>query len=132
WERERFVVNGVTDYLQAAFPPALHGIEHVVINSMAQKALARRFGLGSTIIPNILDFETPPPGIDDYNADLRREIGLADDDLLILQPTRVVARKGIEHAIELVRRLDDPRAKLVISHPAGDEGSAYMQLLRER
>src|SRR5690606_32636773 len=43
WERERFVVNGVTDYLQAAFPPALHGIEHVVINSMAQKELARRF-----------------------------------------------------------------------------------------
>lgn len=132
WERERFTVNGIHDYLQAAFPPALHGVEHVVINSMAQKELARRFGLGSTIIPNILDFETPAPGIDEYNADLRREIGLADDDLLILQPTRVVARKGIEHAIELVRRLNDPRAKLVISHPAGDEGSDYMQLLRER
>ena len=31
-----------------------------------------------------------------------------------------------------MRRLNDPRAKLVISHPAGDEGSTYMQLLRER
>lgn len=132
WERERFTVNAVGDCLQAAFPPTLHGIEHVVINSMAQKELARRFGLGSTIIPNILDFETPPPGLDDYNAGLRAEIGLAAEDILILQPTRVVARKGIEHAIELVRRLEDPRAKLVISHPAGDEGSAYMQLLRER
>lgn len=132
WERERFTISSVYDYLQAAFPPTVHGIEHVVINSMAQKELARRFGLGSTIIPNILDFETPPPGVDEYNGDLRREIGLADDDLFILQPTRVVARKGIEHAIELVRRLKDPRAKLVISHPAGDEGSAYIQLLRER
>jgi glycosyltransferase involved in cell wall biosynthesis len=132
WERERFTLNAVNDYLQSAFPPGLHGIEHVVINSMAQKELARRFGLGSTVIPNILDFEAPPPRIDDYNADLRREIGLADDDILILQPTRVIARKGIEHAIELVRRLDDAKAKLVISHPAGDEGSAYMQLLRER
>jgi glycosyltransferase involved in cell wall biosynthesis len=44
----------------------------------------------------------------------------------------VVARKGIEHAIELVRRLADPRAKLVVSHPAGDEGSAYLQMLRDR
>jgi glycosyltransferase involved in cell wall biosynthesis len=44
----------------------------------------------------------------------------------------VVARKGIEHAIELVRRLHDPRAKLVISHPAGDEGDDYAKLLRER
>ena len=132
WERERFTVSGVNDYLQSAFPPSLFQVEHVVINSMAQKDLARRFGLPSTVIPNILDFETFPPGIDDYNADLRREIGLAEKDVLILQPTRVVARKGIEHAIELVRRLKDPRAKLVISHPAGDEGSAYMQFLAER
>lgn len=132
WERERFTLNAVNDYLQAAFPPLLYGMEHVVINSMAQKELARRLGIPSQIIPNILDFETPPPGIDDYNADLRREIGLRDDDIFVLQPTRVVARKGIEHAIELVRRLGDPRLKLVISHPAGDEGNSYMQMLRER
>lgn len=132
WERERFTLNGVNDYLQAAFPPLLHGVEHVVINSMAQKELARRFGIPSQIIPNVLDFETPPPGLDEYNFDVRREIGLRDDDWLILQPTRVVLRKGIEHAIELVRRLKDPRAKLVISHPAGDEGNEYMTLLQER
>lgn len=132
WERERFTLSGVNDYLQAAFPPSLPRTEHVVINSMGQKELARRYGLPSTVIPNILDFETPAPGIDDYNADLRREIGLRDDDIFILQPTRVIARKGIEHAIELVRWLHEPRAKLVISHPAGDEGSAYLQLIRER
>jgi len=132
WERERFVVNAVNDYLRAAFPGAMPQVEHVVINSMAQKELARRCGLGSTIIPNVLEFETPPPGLDDYNRDLRREIGLADRDWLILQPTRVVARKGIEHAIDLVRRLKDPRAKLVISHPAGDEGGAYLSMLKDR
>lgn len=132
WERERFVVSSVNDYLRAAFPGALPQVQHVVINSMAQKELARRCSLASAIIPNILDFETPAPGLDDYNRDVRREIGLAPDDWFILQPTRVVARKGIEHAIELVRRLKDPRAKLVISHPAGDEGNAYMQMLRDR
>jgi glycosyltransferase involved in cell wall biosynthesis len=132
WERERFTLNGVNDYLQAAFPPLLHHIEHVVINSMAQKELARRFGISSQIVPNILDFETAPPGFDDYNRDLRKEIGLSEDDWFILQPTRVVLRKGIEHAIELVRRLNDPRAKLVISHPAGDEGNAYMAMLKDR
>jgi two-component system phosphate regulon sensor histidine kinase PhoR len=87
----------------------------VVINSMAQKEMARRCSRSAAIIPNVFDFETPAPGIDDYNRDLRREIRLADDDWFILQPTRVVQRKGIEHAIELVRRLKDPRAKLVIS-----------------
>ncbi len=132
WERERFTLNAVNDYLQAAFPPLLYAMEHVVINSMAQKELARRLGIPSQIIPNVLDFETPAPGFDDYNRDLRREIGLEADDWFILQPTRVVQRKGIEHAIELVRRLKDPRAKLVISHPAGDEGNAYMAMLHDR
>jgi len=132
WERERFVVSAVNDYLRAAFPGGLPHVQHVVINSMAQKELARRCSLASSIIPNIIDFETPAPGLDDYNRDLRQEIGLADTDWLILQPTRVVARKGIEHAIELVRRLNDPRAKLVISHPGGDEGNAYMQMIRDR
>ena len=132
WERERFTRSAVNDYLSAAFPPDLPSIEHVVINSMGQRELARRRSLPSALIPNVVDFETPPPGIDDYNCDLRREIGLSDGDFFILQPTRVVARKGIEHAIELVRRLNDPRAKLVISHPGGDEGGAYMQLLCER
>lgn len=132
WERERFTLNAVNDYLQAAFPPLLYGMEHVVINSMQQKELARRLGIPSQIIPNVLDFASPAPGIDDYNRDLRAEIGLREDDILILQPTRVVARKGIEHAIELVRRLREPRAKLVISHPAGDEGSAYMTMIEDR
>lgn len=132
WERERFVLSAANDCLRAAFPGGLPGVEHVVINSMAQKELARRCSLSSVVIPNVLEFETPAPGVDDFNHDLRREIGLTETDWLILQPTRVVARKGIEHAIELVRRLKDPRAKLVISHPPGDEGDDYVKLLRER
>ena len=50
----------------------------------------------------------------------------------MLQPTRLVPRKGIEHAIELLRRLKEPRLKLVLSHPGGDEGDAYGKLLHER
>jgi len=48
----------------------------------------------------------------------------------VLQPTRVVQRKGIEHAIELLSRLGR-KAKLVISHASGDEGHDYEQRLRE-
>jgi len=85
----------------------------------------------STLVPNVLDFEEPPPAIDAYAADVREQIGLAPDDIMILQPTRVVPRKGIENAIKLVEQLNDPRCKLVISHEAGDEGLDYMGHLRE-
>ena len=56
---------------------------------------------------------------------------MTTDDILVLQPTRVVQRKEIEHAIELVEELGDPRCKLVISHEAGDEGIEYADWLKE-
>jgi len=61
---------------------------------------------------------------------VRQALGVADDALLILQPTRVVKRKGIEHAIELVHRLG-MKAKLFISHASGDEGLDYERRVRE-
>jgi glycosyltransferase involved in cell wall biosynthesis len=77
-----------------------------------------------------MDFENPPPPVDDYAADVREALEIEPDELLILQPTRVVKRKGIEHAIELVRRLGR-KAKLVISHASGDEGHDYEQRIRQ-
>jgi glycosyltransferase involved in cell wall biosynthesis len=61
----------------------------------------------------------------------RESIGLEPDDRMILQPTRIVQRKGIEHAIELVKKLKDSRNKLVVSHEAGDEGFEYVEWLKE-
>ncbi|MGD2029173.1 MAG: glycosyltransferase family 4 protein, partial [Desulfobacterales bacterium] len=131
WERTRFFVNAVGDYLRMAFPPNLPNMEHVVINSAAQEELALRTGIASIIIPNILDFDNPPVVDNERTLKLRQDIGLAPDDMVILQPTRIVQRKGIEHAISLVKDLNDPRCKLVISHEAGDEGFEYADWLRE-
>ncbi len=103
----------------------------MVINSLAAEEFSRRTGLSCRIIPNVMDFDTPPPQPDDYARTFRDAIGVEQNDILILQPTRVVARKGIEHSIELVKRLDPERARLVITHEAGDEGGAYPKRIRE-
>ncbi len=124
WERQTFSVNAVQEYLYMAFPPNLPSIKHVTINSSGANQLALRTGISSTIIPNVMDFETPPSPPDDYTSDVRQALGLKNWELLILQPTRVVKRKGIEHAIEFVKRLG-AKAKLVISHASGDEGHDY-------
>ncbi|MCG6918228.1 MAG: glycosyltransferase family 4 protein [Deltaproteobacteria bacterium] len=131
WERIRFALNAVEDYLHMAFPPCLPNIEHVVINSSAQEELAHRTGLSSTVIPNVLDFENPPVADWEQTRDFRESIGLTPEDVIILQPTRIVQRKGIEHAVDLVGGLADPRYKLVISHEAGDEGLEYAEWLKD-
>jgi glycosyltransferase involved in cell wall biosynthesis len=131
WERDRFSVNGVSDILAMAFPPALPALQNVTINSFAQEDLSHRRGQSSILVPNVLDFETEPPEADDYAQHFRADIGLSDEDILFLQPTRVVPRKGIEHAISLVAALRDERCKLVISHASGDEGNEYLTMLQE-
>ena len=131
WERVRFSVNSVNDYLRMAFPPNLPNIQHAVINSEAREQLALRTGIASVIVPNVLDFQAPPRIDETGTRHFRQSIDLGPDDIMILQPTRIVRRKGIEHAIELVKALNDPRYKLVISHEAGDEGFAYAEWLKE-
>ncbi len=131
WERVRFAVNAVRDYLHMAFPPNLSNIEHVVINSAAQEELAHRTGISSTVIPNVLDFENPPIVDLNKSRECLESFGLNPKDIIILQPTRIVQRKGIEHAINLVKELGDPRYKLVISHEAGDEGIEYAEWLTD-
>ncbi len=131
WERSRFQVNAVGDYLEMSFPPREMDLQHVVINQTARETLAWRKGLSSILVPNVLDFENPPEQSDTYAADIRKEIGLEEGDIMILQPTRIVPRKGIERAIELLEMLNDPKYKLVISHDAGDEGYEYKQTLQE-
>ncbi|HSL31528.1 MAG TPA: glycosyltransferase family 4 protein [Anaerolineales bacterium] len=130
WERQRFQINSVHDYLATAFPPRLPSIRHVVINSVQAHQLASRLGIDSMIIPNVMDFDFPPPPLDDYAMGARADLGVAADQYLILQPTRIIQRKGIEHAIELTKRLGLP-AELVISHAAGDEGTDYEKRVRE-
>lgn len=125
WERNRFLVNSINDILDMAFPPDLPSIRHVVINTIAQKELAARKGLASILIPNVIDFNEKRPYFDEFNRDLRQQLGFSKSDILFLQPTRIVARKGIESAINLVSRLNNPKIKLIISHNSGDEGDDY-------
>ena len=127
WERARFATCVVPDVLEHAFPPALRNVRHVSINSIAANELRRRRGLTSMIVPNVFDFDRPRPRAHPaVRRRMRAELGMNERGLLVVQPTRVVPRKGIELAIELLGRLGDPESVLLITSPAGDEGLDYL------
>lgn len=135
WERERFARCVVPSILREAFPPDLPSVRHVSINSLAAAELHRRRGLDSTVVPNVFDFAQGRPRRPErerIRRTLRAELGMGDTGALVLQPTRVVPRKGIELAIELVGRLGDPDAVLLITSPAGDEGLTYLHALERQ
>jgi glycosyltransferase involved in cell wall biosynthesis len=132
WERDRFLINSVGDYLRMAFPPDLPSIQHVVLNSIASQTLSHRVGVSNTIVPNVYNYAQPPrrPNIEKVNY-LRREVGLKDGDLFILQPTRIIARKALERSVDLVNQLNLSRPFLIISHASGDEGTDYFERIKE-
>ena len=130
WERSRYAVHAASDYLQSSFPPDMRMVQHAVINSFAARQLAWRRGVASDLIPNVMDFEDPDPTAGNKAGELRELLGIAEDQWMILQPTRIVPRKRIERSMELVRRLGCDRCPLVITHAAGDEGRDYEEYLR--
>jgi mannosylglucosylglycerate synthase len=132
WERERFAVTALRAYLDTYFPFQHERVRHLAINSLAAAELRRRRGLHAAVLPNVLDFDTPAPEPDAFASGFRGAVGLAADQRVVLQPTRVIPRKGIEMAIDLLAAIDDPRNVLVITHAAGDEGTDYLRALERR
>jgi glycosyltransferase involved in cell wall biosynthesis len=73
-----------------------------------------------------MNFDIPYGVQNEHNKNINRVLGYEEDDILLFQITRVVRRKGIEAAIDLVHQLDDEKIKLVITgNYADDEGSKY-------
>ncbi len=136
WERgDRYVsrFERVNCLVAELFPLRLPNSTHAVINSAAAETLATRFSRVSVVVPNVMDFDLPYGLPSAFNGSLRRDLGMGDEDLLLFQVTRIVRRKGIEVAIDLVDRLDDPRVKLVIAGSHEDDtGGGYFEELNEQ
>ena len=132
WERERFARPKLRSLLDAVFPFHAAHVVHLAIHTGAVADLRVRRGIDARWLPNVMDFDRPFGELDAFNADFREAIDLAGDRRLFLQPTRVVPRKGIELAIDLLHGLGDPRDALVITHHAGDEGLDYLRGLERR
>ena len=111
----------VESIIRATFPMQIPHARHAVINSHSKRLLREKYDIDSIVVPNVMDFSQPYAQKDDYNKDLLRAIGVKKTDIPLFQITRIVRRKGIETAIELVNKLDDRNVKLVITGSAADD-----------
>ncbi len=135
WERgTRYLspFQEVNELVESAFPLRLPHVHHAVINTAARTELKQRYDIDSTVVPNVMDFNQDYAHLDSYNRDFLGDIGMKQGDIPLFQVTRIVKRKGIETAIELVDRIDDPRVKLVITGNATDDnGNGYLTELMD-
>ena len=110
WERDDFKepsCKAIDHFLQKYVPPILPRLEHAVISTRAAASLHKRSSINAAVIPDTLDFTMPPWEKDGFNKDFLKTFDLSDNDILILQATRIVKRKGIELILPIIEKLND-------------------------
>ena len=111
WQRPQFA--GLTDNAV----PDDRRWRHVTINELSRRQLANRGILASTVY-NAFDVDIGDTGDtaagrtddddkvdDDRRAAVRRALGVADDDRLVLQPTRAIPRKNVGAGMQVAADL---------------------------
>ena len=110
WERDDFKAPCCTEiqqFLLKYVPPVLPSLKHAVISSRAADLLFQKSKLNAVVMPDTLDFSMPPWIKDDFNKDFLKTFNLSENDILILQATRIVKRKGIELILPILEKLND-------------------------
>ncbi len=106
WQRPQFIGHAVPD------DPRWR---HVTINELSRRQLADR-GMVAATVYNAFDIDagdTAAGRIDDHGDELaderraavRRALGVADDDRLVLQPTRAIPRKNVGGGMQVAADL---------------------------
>jgi glycosyltransferase involved in cell wall biosynthesis len=112
WQRPGLgVVDGI--------PPALAGALHVTINHRSERELAER-GIDAVTVHNVFHVDAAPGN----RAGTRATFGFADDELVVVQPTRAIHRKaapaGVRFTEALAARLPDRPVRYWLTGPAED------------
>lgn len=135
WERgDRYRSSNqiIRDFIGDIFPLRAPQSVHAVINTDALGKLEGSYGAVAVNVPNVMDFTKPFGKQGPANRALAERLGFQKNDILLFQMTRLLRRKKIETAIDLVHRLNDPRIKLVITGGYTDDaGSAYFNQLSQ-
>jgi glycosyltransferase involved in cell wall biosynthesis len=137
WERSRFSHNYIETLLNRIMPPVDLSLEHVVLTTYAEHILKSLKRIQPFVIPNCEDFADPPV-LDEYNRHFREDFGFDENDILIVQPTRIVRRKRIEDSVALVGKLIQrhptlaSRVHYIISLYQGDEPDKnYIEVIKD-
>ena len=103
----------VEDMLEKMAPPDLANVENLVINKIAKAALFKKKNISAKVVPNVFDFDMKAWSSDEYNSDFLEDFNIGKNDLIFLQATRVMDRKGIELAIDIIGELNRHKDRLI-------------------
>lgn len=134
WDREIFKsnVSFVRDLMLDVLPPNIPQIiSHVVINSIEREKLLKRRGIKAKVFGDLFEFEST----DGSSKETIKNLLKIKEHVVFLQASRIVRRKAIEVAVDLVSeftRSSGKRAVLLLTNPPEKYVDAeYHNLIKE-
>ena len=124
WERgTRYISehDEVNTLINDTFPLLLPDVRHAVINTFGVETFKNKFNLEATLVPNVMDFDRAYGIPNNDNRYFLKDLGVEEDEIALLQVTRIVRRKGIETAVSLIEKLNDKKVKLIITGNNNDD-----------
>ena len=107
-------------------PPRLPRAVHVTINDFSRRELAER-GIDAVTVRNAFDLDAPAG----QRTQTRDALGVDTDDVLVLQPTRAIARKNIPASLRLAEGLAERLGRTVRYWLPGPAEDGYAATLAE-
>lgn len=103
----------------------------ISVSEGVKKEIIRYYGIPPrdiTVIPNGVDLERFKPGAG-IGARVRKSLGLASDDFVLLFVAHEFKRKGLAYIIRAIGLLHDPKVKLLVV--GGDNKNPYAALEKD-
>lgn len=114
WDREIFKSDNLftRKLLLELLPPAIPQIfSHVTINSIERKNLLKRKGIKAKQFGDIFDFENS----DRHSKEkIKKMLKLKDNEIVLLQASRVLKRKAIEVSIDIAKEFEKSTGKKTV------------------
>ena len=133
WERKQYK-GKIDKYLLDNCPHISENALQVVINKKQLKWIktkSKKLKNNVILIQNVFDVSWKNKKVKYEVSTLKKLLGIKDEEVVILAPARIIKRKNLEAAIDLIKIIDNG-AKLIISgYPTEDRHSTYFNHLKK-
>lgn len=104
--------KSINSYLNQYLPPIDNKFSHLTINTISQNKLKVIKNIDAEVIADVFDFTQPQWEVNDFNKTFLGDIGVDENDLIVMMATRIIKRKGFELAFQVASELQNQIQKI--------------------
>lgn len=106
-------ISEIQKYLDKYVPPKTKKIKHIVINNFRKNFIEKTINQKAMVFPDTFNFNQKPWVKNNHNKNFLKKFNIKENDLIFLQATRIVERKAIELAIDLIAEVEKNKKNLI-------------------